>query len=168
LCKNQAFKDYVSHAQGKVHKSKVGAANGTKIQRNVLVHGLIPENRRMVGDIEGWNELAKDVQMGDAELEIVTNDNRVNMAAWLKHLQEEGHSPVQSEPEEEAVQQFNWEHFLLYSEDEEDTEMNSEDETEEIEEILQVLNDEEVDKWYPFEKKEVSVAIQFDATLPLK
>ncbi|KAG0149081.1 hypothetical protein CROQUDRAFT_31633, partial [Cronartium quercuum f. sp. fusiforme G11] len=61
LCKNQAFQDCVSHAQGKVHKNKVKAANQTNIQRNVLVHGLIPEDRRIGGDIEGWNELAMDV-----------------------------------------------------------------------------------------------------------
>ncbi|KAG0141552.1 hypothetical protein CROQUDRAFT_51515, partial [Cronartium quercuum f. sp. fusiforme G11] len=164
LCKNQAFQDWVSHTQGKVHEIKVKAANQTKIQRNVLVHGLIPEDRRMVGDIEGWNELAMDVQMADAEPAIVTNEITVDMVPCLKHLQEDAHSPVHSESEEDAVQPFNWQHFLLHSEDEEESEMNSEDEIEEIEEIPLVLDHEEVEKWYPFKKKEICLSIQLDGT----
>ncbi|KAG0149082.1 hypothetical protein CROQUDRAFT_89659 [Cronartium quercuum f. sp. fusiforme G11] len=66
-----------------------------------------------------------DVQMADAEPTIVTNENTVDM------------------------------HFLLNPEDEEESEMNSEDEMEEIEEIPLVLDHEEVKKWYPFKKKEV-------------
>lgn len=159
LCKGRGTTDPVKHAKGKIHKAKVVAAEKAQEQKNVQVAGLTADDRRMVGDNEGWNELADDIHMPHAGPAIDSDDEDVfDMTAWLQLLRDQAASPSENDSEEEDIRPFNWQHFLEREDDEDQDSVNSEGQKDQVENIpLAAENDDgnEVNKWYPFSKMEV-------------
>ncbi|EGG06202.1 uncharacterized protein MELLADRAFT_106886 [Melampsora larici-populina 98AG31] len=154
LCKGRGFTDKAGHSNGKTHKSKVKGAEEAQRKRNIRVAGLTAEDRRMVADDVGWDALADDIHVPDAgPANEIDEANEVDMTAWLQAA-----SPTGNESDKEDLRPFNWQNFLAPPHDDDHNSINSEEDDEEIEEIPLALendDDEEVNKWYPFEKKEV-------------
>ncbi|EGG08811.1 uncharacterized protein MELLADRAFT_104665 [Melampsora larici-populina 98AG31] len=113
----------------------------------------------MVADNVGWDALADEIHVPDAgPANKIDEANGVDMTAWIQALQDQAASPNRNKSDKEDIRPFNWQNFLAPPDDDDHDSINSEDDDEEIEEIpLALENDdyEEVNKWYPFEKKEV-------------
>ncbi|EGF98779.1 uncharacterized protein MELLADRAFT_69060 [Melampsora larici-populina 98AG31] len=166
LCKGRGMTDTVKHAMGKLHRSKVAAAQKAQEQKNIQVAGLTADDRRMVGDNVGWNQLEEEIHMPDAgPVMEIDEDNEFDMEAWLKNLRDQAASPIKNESEEEDVRPFNWQHFLQHPDDEDQDSINSEDKDDKVEDIplaLENNDDTEANKWYPFSKMEVMNSIHLD------
>ncbi|KAH9809939.1 hypothetical protein DFH28DRAFT_1085936 [Melampsora americana] len=166
LCKGRGMTDTVKPAIGKLHKSKVAAAQKAQEQKNIQVAGLTADDCRMVGDNEECNQLEEEIHMPNTGPAVeIDEDNKSNMEAWLQNLQDQTASPIDKEPEEKDVRPFNWQHFLEHPNHEEQDNVNSEEKDDKVEDIplaLENNDDTEAKKWYPFSKMEVINSIYPD------
>ncbi|KAH9808506.1 hypothetical protein DFH28DRAFT_1087723 [Melampsora americana] len=121
--------------------------------------GLTAEDCRMVADNVGWDALADKIHVPDAgPAKKIGEANEVHMTAWLQALQDQADSPPGNKSDKEDPRPFNWQDFLESPDDDNHNIINSEEEDDRIEEIPLALendDDEEVNKWYLFKKKEV-------------
>ncbi|KAH9813110.1 hypothetical protein DFH28DRAFT_930296 [Melampsora americana] len=105
--------------------------------------------------LPGSNKFQCRLCKGRGTTDIVTHSNGKLHKA--KALRDQAASPTEIGSEEEDVRPSNWQNFLPHPDDDDHDSINSEDEQDEIEAIpLCLENDDsdEVNKWYPVEKKE--------------
>ncbi|EGG05585.1 uncharacterized protein MELLADRAFT_107421 [Melampsora larici-populina 98AG31] len=67
LCKKRPFDGCAKHLTGMIHQAKVKAAIETQAQSAIPVVGLLPDDHRLVGAIEGWNELENEIPIPHPE-----------------------------------------------------------------------------------------------------